>query len=92
MMKEIRKNGENLSKYMNSRNQNPQPVVTMMTKLTKAWDEFQEKLLLTKETVNEGKNLPQVRLLCLCTIDNTSCCCIGYTNSSRRLLNIMSIF
>ena len=63
MMKEIRQNGENLVKYMNSRNENPQPVVAMMTKLNKAWVEFQEKLVSTKDAVNKGKILPQVRVV-----------------------------
>ena len=60
-LKETRDNGENLIKYMNSRNENPQPVVAMMKKLNNAWDEFQGKLASAKDAVN-NQTLPQVRL------------------------------
>lgn len=75
MMKEMRKNGENLIKYMSTRHQDSEPVVTMMTKLNKAWDEFQDKLVLTKDTVNENKTLPQVRVLCYIACNYTVLSC-----------------
>ena len=86
MMKEMRKNGENLVKFLNSRHQDSEPVVTMMTKLNKAWDEFQEKLELTKDAVNENKTLPQVRACLffdyvklyydlLCCVNSVVMCC-----------------
>ena len=70
VMKEIRNDGENLIKYMNSQNQNPQTVVTMVKKLNKAWDEFQEKLISTKDAVN-NQTLPQVRVCYLFKSLNT---------------------
>jgi hypothetical protein len=65
-LKETRDNGENLIKYMNSRNENPQPVVAMMKKLNNAWDEFQGKLASAKDAAN-NQTLPQVRLCSLFT-------------------------
>ena len=80
MMKEMRKNGENLVKFLNSRHQDSEPVVTMMTKLNKAWDEFQEKLELTKDAVNGNKTLPQVRAsLFLIMLSYTMICCAVLT-------------
>lgn len=76
MVKEMRKNGESFIKFLNSRQQDSEPVVTMMTKLNKAWDEFQEKLELTKDAVNGNKTLPQVRAcLFLIMLSYTMICC-----------------
>lgn len=52
--------GENVISYFKSIEQKPQAVETMMTKLNKAWKEFQEKLELTISYTKEGKHLPNV--------------------------------
>ena len=82
MMKEMRKNGENLIKYMNAQHQDSEPVVTMMSKLNKAWDEFQDKLVLTKDAVNANKTLPQVRTYLFTIVlrcNALQLCCVVYT-------------
>lgn len=61
-MKDLRKNALNVIRYMKDSDQDTQEVPTMMQKLGKAWEEFQEKLKETKE----GKTSPQVSTYCGC--------------------------
>ena len=72
-MKNLKRNGENLINYMKSSNQNPQSVVTMMAKLSKAYEEFQEKLVLTKNSMNEGKPSPEVRNFVIVLVNICQC-------------------
>ena len=62
-VKELKMKVENLIKYMKSCKQDSKAVETTMMKFDKAWNEFQDKLILTKNNVNESPTLPRVSIL-----------------------------
>ena len=82
-MEVMRGNSEKLVKYMNSSKQDPEPVLTMTTKMNRAWDEFEEKFQLAKDdVVQEDKpskvcKLPLIFTLfvhCIILTSSPQCC------------------
>ena len=68
-MEMMRGNSGKLVKYMNSSKQDPEPVLTMATKMNRAWDEFEEKFQLAKDgVVQEDKPSKVCKLLLIFTL------------------------